>query len=86
MPEISRYYGIIIYMYFKDHFPPHFHAVYNAFEAVMSIESGEIMQGDLPKKQLRLVQAWTELHREELMLNFASLTSDIPSYSKIEPL
>jgi Domain of unknown function (DUF4160) len=86
MPEISRFYGIIIYMYFKDHFPPHFHAAYNDFEALMSIESGEIMQGDLPKKQLRLVQAWTELHREELMENFQLLNSDNPSFVKINPL
>ncbi|MBK9255149.1 MAG: DUF4160 domain-containing protein [Saprospiraceae bacterium] len=86
MPEISRFYGIVIYMYFKDHFPPHFHAVYNEFEALMSIESGEIMQGDIPKKQLRLVQAWTELYREELLKNFALLSSENPSYIKINPL
>ena len=54
-------------MYFKDHYPSHFHAMYNEFEAVFSIESGEIIQGDLPKKQLRMVRAWTELHRAELL-------------------
>jgi hypothetical protein len=86
MPEISRFYGIIIYMYFKDHFPAHFHAVYNEFEALMSIETGEIMQGDMPKKQLRLVQAWTELHREELIENFNLLSSENPNYIKIKPL
>jgi Domain of unknown function (DUF4160) len=53
---------------------------------LLSIEGGEIIQGDLPKKQLRLVQAWTELHREELMANFASLTSENPAYNKINPL
>ncbi len=73
-------------MYFKDHYPSHFHAIYNEFEAVFSIESGEIIQGDLPKKQLRLVQAWTELHRAELLENFISLSSNNPSYIKIEPL
>lgn len=44
-------------MYFKDHYPSHFHAIYNEFESIFSIESGEIIQGNLPKKQLRLVQA-----------------------------
>lgn len=57
MPEISRFYGILIYMYYSDHFPSHFHAQYNDYEALMSIESGEIINGELPKKQLRLVQA-----------------------------
>lgn len=73
-------------MYFKDHYPSHFHAMYNEFEAIFSIESGEIIQGDLPKKQLRLVQAWTELHRDELFENFNSLNSDSPKFIKIEPL
>ncbi|HYG14753.1 MAG TPA: DUF4160 domain-containing protein [Bacteroidia bacterium] len=86
MPEISRFFEIIIYMYFKDHVPPHFHAVYGEHEALFSIETGEIFQGDLPKKQLRLVQAWTELHREELMRNFNALTTDNPTYFKIKPL
>jgi hypothetical protein len=56
------------------------------FEAIFSIESGEIIQDELPKKQLRLVQAWTELHRVELLENFNSLSSNNPSYLKIEPL
>jgi hypothetical protein len=86
MPEISRFYGIVIFMYFKDHFPPHFHAVYNEYEALMSIETGEIMQGDLPKRQLRLVQAWTELNREGLYENFELLNSDNPSFIKLNPL
>ena len=86
MPEISRFYGIVIYMYFKDHFPPHFHALYNEYEALFSIETGEIIQGDIPKKQLRLIQAWVELHREELFENFNELSQDNPHYKKINPL
>ena len=86
MPEISRFYGIIIYMYYYDHMPPHLHAKYNEDEALFSIESGEIMTGNLPKKQLRLVQAWIELHREELFENFELLTQENPSYFTINPL
>lgn len=86
MPEISRFYGIIIYMYFGDHIPPHFHAIYNEWEGVVSIETAELIQGDLPKKQLRLVQAWAELYREELFNNFELLNSDNPEFNKIKPL
>ena len=46
MPEISRFFGIIIYMYFKDHLPPHFHAVYNDAEAMISIETGNAIRGE----------------------------------------
>ncbi len=58
MPEISRFFGIIIYMYFKDHVPPHFHAEYNGVEVMFSIETGNIVNGDLPRKRTRLIQAW----------------------------
>jgi hypothetical protein len=51
MPELSRFYGIIISMYGKDHNPPHFHAQYNDFRAIIEIQSGETIQGSLPSKQ-----------------------------------
>ena len=86
MPEISRFYGIIVYMYLKDHYPPHFHAKYGDFEAIFSIETGEIFKGDLPKKQMRLVQAWTELHRDELTENFRLLSTEQATFFKIKPL
>ncbi len=69
MPIISMFYGIIIRLYLldnKQHALPHIHAKYAEFEASISIEEGEILCGNLPKKQLRLVQAWIELHRDEL--------------------
>jgi hypothetical protein len=53
---------------------------------MFSIETGEIIQGDIPKSQMRIVQAWTELHRDELKRNFELLTSENASYFKIEPL
>lgn len=62
MPEISRFFGIIIYMYSKDHLPPHFYAEYGDEEGMFSIETCNIIKGDLPRKQTRLVQAWAELH------------------------
>jgi hypothetical protein len=67
MPEISRFYGIIIKMFFNDHAPPHFHTEYGEHKAMIEIISGEILEGYLPKNQLKLVQAWTILHEEELL-------------------
>lgn len=86
MPEISRFYGIIIRMFLNDHFPPHFHAKYNEFEAQFSIETGEIFAGEIPKPQLRMVQAWVELHRDELLKNFELLSNGEINFLKIEPL
>jgi len=68
MPTISMFYGIIIRMYYApgEHQQPHFHAYYNEFSATFSVDTLELMQGELPKRQLRLVQAWAELRKEEL--------------------
>lgn len=86
MPEISRFFGIVIYMYFKDHIPPHFHAEYSGMEAMFSIETGNIIKGDLPRKQTRLIQAWVELHNEELMFNYGETLKDNGVLRKIQPL
>lgn len=69
MPTISMFFGIIIRMYFApgEHAPPHFHAYYNEYKATVNINTCEIMEGNLPRKQTRLVLAWVELHHEELM-------------------
>jgi Domain of unknown function (DUF4160) len=85
MPELSRFFGIVIYMYYKDHVPPHFHAFYQEHEAQVSIETGNIIAGDLPNKQTRLVQAWVELHRDELMFNYRESMND-GKFKKIKPL
>jgi len=69
MPIISMFYGIIIRLYLLDnrhHHLPHIHARYGEFEATVGILDGEIIIGELPRKQLRLVQAWIELRRDEL--------------------
>lgn len=86
MPELSRFYGIIIYMFAKDHSPPHFHAKYGEFMGIIDITSGEIIAGELPRRALRLIQDWTELYKEELISNWNSAQSDNPELKRIEPL
>ena len=86
MPEISKFYGIIIRMYFLDHLPPHFHADYNEHHAQIKISDGEIIEGNLPRKALRLVQAWVEIHKTELIENYNQSLRDDGILSKIEPL
>ena len=88
MPIISMFYGIIIRMFLiddKQHNLPHIHAKYAEFEASISIAEGEILAGDLPRKQLRLVQAWIELHRDELLADWDLAVSGESPY-KIDPL
>lgn len=70
MPTISAFFGILIRMYFNDHPPPHFHALYNEYEAVIAIESSQVLEGSLPRRALGLVQEWTDLHREELLADW----------------
>lgn len=66
MPEICRFYGIIIRLYFDDHVPPHFHATYAGDEAVIGIDSLAILQGRLPARAQGLVVEWASLHQAEL--------------------
>ncbi|MDO4502528.1 MAG: DUF4160 domain-containing protein [Coriobacteriia bacterium] len=84
MPSISMFFGIVIYMYADDHNPPHFHACYQDFEGVFSLD-GDLIQGEFPRKQLRLVSAWVELHRDELRANWDLAKNDEPPY-RIDPL
>jgi hypothetical protein len=88
MPIISMFYGILIRIYLidnKNHHLPHIHAKYAEFEASIGIVEGEILSGELPRKQLRLVQAWIELHRDELMADWELAISGETPY-KISPL
>ncbi len=77
MPTISSFYGIVIRMYFSDHAPPHFHAVYAGEEAVVAISTGDVLRGELPERAMRLVREWMAVHREELGANWDRLR--IPS-------
>jgi hypothetical protein len=88
MPVISMFYGIIISLYFLDnkhHNAPHIHAKYAESEASIAISDGEILAGELPRKQLRLVQAWIELRRDELAADW-ELAANGESPYKIDPL
>lgn len=67
MPVISYFFGISIRMYHDDHNPPHFHVEYQGREALMVIESGELLEGSLPNKALKLVRDWAKEHRQELL-------------------
>jgi hypothetical protein len=84
MPEISKFLGIIIAMFYRDHAPPHFHAIYGEYEITVEIESG-IINGRFPKRALKLVFEWLELHRDELLENWR-LAEDRRPLNKIEPL
>ena len=81
MPEISRFYGLIIYMFFNDHNPPHFKVKYGDFEANILISNGTILNGDLPISKLKLVTAWAEIHKEQLQKMW-----DSKEFQKIQPL
>ncbi|MCL2634413.1 MAG: DUF4160 domain-containing protein [Oscillospiraceae bacterium] len=85
MPELSRFYGIIITMNSYDHNPPHFHVEYNGRKALFSIKDGTFIKGSIPTKEARLVLAWYELHKEELLANWEKLMSG-EGYDKINPL
>jgi hypothetical protein len=85
MPRISSFYGIVIYMYFKEHNPPHFHAEYGDFDAEIAIESLAVLAGKLPPKAMGLVSEWASLHQEELMKNWNNLRKD-KTWFPIDPL
>jgi len=85
MPRVSSFFGIIIAMYFNDHAPPHFHAVYQGQEAQISIESLEILRGSLPRRALALVLEWAVLHRNELRQDWEKARLGVP-LDPIEPL
>jgi hypothetical protein len=85
VPRLSEFYGIVIYMYFADHNPPHFHAIYAEHEALVRIADGGIVRGALPRTAARLVEQWRELHVDELNQNWSA--SQVPqALSPIEPL
>jgi hypothetical protein len=70
MPTISLFFGIVVQMYWRDHPPPHFHAHYQGFEALVSIDTGEVIAGELPTAIRRVLKGWTEDRRAELMANW----------------
>ena len=85
MPEISRFFGISIKMFFGDHLPPHFHAEYGEFKAQIDIRAFVIIQGELPPRALGMVIEWTSQHQNEL-LELWELASKNQALHRIEPL
>lgn len=67
MPEITRFYGIIIKLFFGDHPPPHFHAVYGEYNGLFDIQTLEMFEGDLPARAKKLVSEWAALNQVELL-------------------
>jgi hypothetical protein len=85
LPTISTFYGILIHMYWQEHHPPHFHALYGDFEALIDIQTLEIIRGDLPRRALALVQDWGLLYCNELMEDW-NLCQTRQHPNKIPPL
>lgn len=85
MPEVCRFYGIIIRMYHGDHFPKHFHAVYNEYKAMIDIGSLKIIQGELPPNAYNLVKKWAQQHRAEILENWEKAAKR-EKIKKIQPL
>jgi len=85
MPEVSRFSGITIHFYYRDHNPPHFHAIYGKKEASFSIDTLEIVEGELPKNITLLIVQWAFLNREKLRKNWEKVKHDRQP-DKIEPL
>ena len=88
MPVISMFYGLIVLMYYldnKQHNFPHIHVKYNEYEAVFKIPEGDLMEGKLPKAKQRLIEAWIEIHNEDLMANW-QLAVNGNEVFRIDPL
>lgn len=83
MPIISNFYGISIKMYFQqdEHNPPHIHALYGEYMGVINIKTGELLEGDLPKRALKLVQEWLNVHKKEIIKIW-----NTQKFKKIPPL
>ena len=85
MPELCRFYGIVIRMFWADHPPPHFHAIYGEHEALVNIETSEIIEGSLPLGARSLVMQWISLHHDELLEKW-QLAKQLKPLGRIEPL
>ena len=70
MPSVSDFYGIFIYLYFDDKHKPHIHAIYAEYSALITIEDGRMLAGNIPTRAYRLVREWLRLHRAELEANW----------------
>jgi len=85
MPRISQFYGISIYMYFRDHAPPHFHAIFGEFEVTVDIDTANVTEGKFPRRAKSLVTEWATIHREDLRNNWGLARASQP-LNPIDPL
>jgi len=85
MPEISRFYGIVIQFFYQEHLPPHFHATYGEYKVQIDIKNLSVLKGEMPRKGLNLVLDWAEIHKNEL-LELWILSEQEKPLPKIEPL
>ena len=88
MPTISMFYGILILMYFHDnkkHSVPHIHAEYGEHHVTCAIEDGSVLAGSLPRQKMKLVEAWIEIHKEDLLANWKLAVAGEPVF-RIDPL
>ena len=85
MPEISRFYGIVIAMFYNEHNPPHFHASYSGQKVAIDIRSMEVLDGKIPPRAFGLVKEWALLHKDELLKDW-ELARSAQTLEKIEPL
>lgn len=84
MPVISRFFGIVIYMYWKDHAPPHFHAKYGGDEITVGIKTGNV-SGNMSHRATKMIQEWRELYKEELLKDW-ELAEQKKGLFAIDPL
>lgn len=85
MPEVSRFFGIVVRMQFKDHLPPHFHAIYGEHEAQIAIDGPRVLNGSLPPRALGLAMEWAAIHADELLTDW-ELASNRQPLHRIAPL
>jgi hypothetical protein len=85
MPQISRFFGIVIAMYFDDHAPAHFHAKYGSDECLISISDLRVIEGRIPSRALGMVIEWATIHQQELIADW-ELAKSLQPLKQIEPL
>lgn len=84
MPQISSFYGILIWMNFNDHTPPHFHAWYGEYKVIVNIQTG-LIKGEMPARAIRMILEWRDKHADELMSNWHRAQEGLPLHN-IQPL
>ncbi|NMG32199.1 DUF4160 domain-containing protein [Aromatoleum evansii] len=85
MPTIATFYGILIQMFWSDHAPPHFHALYGEHEVLIDIRTLDILEGEMPRRAVALILEWAQEHRAELMEDWELCARNQPP-NKIRPL